>query len=295
MQPVLVLIAAFVLSTLGYFDKATDSAKYFALVVIAITGILTTVNQYAAIREGESICEELSKVAKTGPLAKKIAGFKGQYELNTLIKHYSKRGDANQVYRYIFRNIDDISPSNLNEIRQQFKAFANTPGALAKIAEIKEISNGLTLSPLLSGADWNFKAHPTVNALIRSGYVEFTDFIFKNQNFLTNYLKSDGVDSIMDTARRGNLEFISSMFMSIPDNSHDNARKLLDIALEGFIDGNQRGKITQLFERLDLNRVSIDGVETQEILSTWLVYARTSRLNEMWNEINNIIRSQNLN
>jgi hypothetical protein len=224
-----------------------------------------------------------------------IAGFKGQYELNTLIKHYSKRGDANQVYRYIFRNIDDISPSNLNEIRQQFKAFANTPGALAKIAEIKEISNGLTLSPLLSGADWNFKAHPTVNALIRSGYVEFTDFIFKNQNFLTNYLKSDGVDSIMDTARRGNLEFISSMFMSIPDNSHDNARKLLDIALEGFIDGNQRGKITQLFERLDLNRVSIDGVETQEILSTWLVYARTSRLNDMWNEINNIIRSQNLN
>ena len=76
MQPALVLIAAFVLSTLGYFDKATDSAKYFALVVIAITGILTTVNQYAAIREGESICEELSKVAKTGPLAKKIAGSK---------------------------------------------------------------------------------------------------------------------------------------------------------------------------------------------------------------------------
>ena len=64
MQPVLVLIAAFVLSTLGYFDKATDSAKYFALVVIAVTGILTTINQYAAIREGESICEELSKLAK---------------------------------------------------------------------------------------------------------------------------------------------------------------------------------------------------------------------------------------
>jgi hypothetical protein len=76
MQPVLVLIAAFVLSTLGYFDKATDSAKYFALAVIAITGILTTINQYAAIREGEVICEELSKVAKAGPLAKKIAGSK---------------------------------------------------------------------------------------------------------------------------------------------------------------------------------------------------------------------------
>jgi hypothetical protein len=76
MQPVLVLIAAFVLSTLGYFDKATDSAKYFALAVIAITGILTTINQYAAIREGEVICDELAKVAKAGALAKKIAGSK---------------------------------------------------------------------------------------------------------------------------------------------------------------------------------------------------------------------------
>jgi len=76
MQPVLVLIAAFVLSTLGYFDKATDSAKYFALVVIAITGILTTINQYAAIREGEAVCDELSKIAKSGALAKKIAGSK---------------------------------------------------------------------------------------------------------------------------------------------------------------------------------------------------------------------------
>ena len=76
MQPVLVLIAAFVLATLGYFDKTTDSAKYFALAVIAITGILTTVNQYAAIREGEAVCAELSKIAKAGPLAKKIAGSK---------------------------------------------------------------------------------------------------------------------------------------------------------------------------------------------------------------------------
>ena len=76
MQPVLVLIAAFVLATLGYFDKATDSAKYFALVVIAITCILTSINQYAAIREGEAVCDELSKIAKSGALAKKIAGSK---------------------------------------------------------------------------------------------------------------------------------------------------------------------------------------------------------------------------
>jgi hypothetical protein len=85
MQPVLVLIAAFVLSTLGYFDKATDSAKYFALAVIAITGILTTVNQYAAIREGEAVCDELAKVAKAGALANKIAGSKSYVSATTVL------------------------------------------------------------------------------------------------------------------------------------------------------------------------------------------------------------------
>jgi uncharacterized membrane protein len=70
MQPVLVLIATFVLSALGYFDKATDEAKYFALVV---TGILTTLNQYAAIREGEAVCDDLAKIAKKSALATKIA------------------------------------------------------------------------------------------------------------------------------------------------------------------------------------------------------------------------------
>jgi len=85
MQPVLVLIAAFVLATLGYFDKATDSAKYFALVVIAITGILTTVNQYAAIREGEAVCDELAKIAKAGPLAQKIGASKNFVSLTAAL------------------------------------------------------------------------------------------------------------------------------------------------------------------------------------------------------------------
>jgi hypothetical protein len=73
MQPVLVLIATFVLSALGYFDKASDEAKYFALVVVAVTGVLTTINQYAAIREGEAVCDDLAKVAKKSALATKIA------------------------------------------------------------------------------------------------------------------------------------------------------------------------------------------------------------------------------
>lgn len=85
MQPVLVLIATFVLSALGYFDKATDEAKYFALVVVAVTGILTTLNQYAAIREGEAVCEELAKVAKAGALAKKIAGSKSYVSATTVL------------------------------------------------------------------------------------------------------------------------------------------------------------------------------------------------------------------
>jgi uncharacterized membrane protein len=62
-----------VLSALGYFDKATDEAKYFALVVVAVTGVLTTLNQYAAIREGEAVCDDLAKIAKKSALATKIA------------------------------------------------------------------------------------------------------------------------------------------------------------------------------------------------------------------------------
>ena len=73
MQPVLVLIATFVLSALGYFDKASDEAKYFALVVVAVTGVLTTINQYAEISEGEAVCDDLAKVAKKSALATKIA------------------------------------------------------------------------------------------------------------------------------------------------------------------------------------------------------------------------------
>ncbi len=46
---------------------------------------MTTVNQYAAIREGEAVCEELSKVAKTGPLAKKIAGSKNFVSLTAAL------------------------------------------------------------------------------------------------------------------------------------------------------------------------------------------------------------------
>lgn len=73
MQPVLVLIATFVLSALGYFDRATNEAKYFALVVVIVIGILTTLNQYAAIREGESVCDDLAKIANKSALASRIA------------------------------------------------------------------------------------------------------------------------------------------------------------------------------------------------------------------------------
>jgi hypothetical protein len=73
MQPVLVLIATLVLSALGYFDKASDEAQYFALLVVAFTGILTSINQYSAIREGEAICDDLAKVDKASALAAKIA------------------------------------------------------------------------------------------------------------------------------------------------------------------------------------------------------------------------------
>ena len=49
--PALVLIAVFVMSTLGMFTDATDGAKFLAIGTAAATGILAIISQYAAVRE----------------------------------------------------------------------------------------------------------------------------------------------------------------------------------------------------------------------------------------------------
>ena len=47
--PALVLVAIFVLASLGLFESASDGAKYLTIGVAAATGILATISQYAAV------------------------------------------------------------------------------------------------------------------------------------------------------------------------------------------------------------------------------------------------------
>ena len=55
--PALVLIGVMVLASLGVYTDAADSARYLTLGIAAITGILATISQYAAVREGEALMD----------------------------------------------------------------------------------------------------------------------------------------------------------------------------------------------------------------------------------------------
>jgi hypothetical protein len=82
--PALVLIAIFVMASLGMFTDATDGAKFLAIGVAAATGILAIISQYAAIREGEALLVDLNKVDKPSALAKKIAESRGLLSLSAI-------------------------------------------------------------------------------------------------------------------------------------------------------------------------------------------------------------------
>ncbi len=82
--PALVLIAITVLSAMHVFHKAPDSAKYLALGVAAATGILATISQYAAVREGEALLLDLKKINNPSALTKKIADSRGLLSLSAI-------------------------------------------------------------------------------------------------------------------------------------------------------------------------------------------------------------------
>lgn len=82
--PALVLIGIFVLATLGLFQGASDSAKFLTIGVAAATGILATISQYAAVREGEALLIDLNNVDKPSALAKKIAESRGLLSLSAI-------------------------------------------------------------------------------------------------------------------------------------------------------------------------------------------------------------------
>jgi hypothetical protein len=82
--PALVLVAIFVLASLGLFQDASDGAKYLTIGVAAATGILATISQYAAVREGEALLADLSKIENSTALSKKIAGSRGLISLSAI-------------------------------------------------------------------------------------------------------------------------------------------------------------------------------------------------------------------
>ena len=82
--PALVLIAIMVLAALNIFQSANDAAKYLALGVAAVTGILATISQYAAVREGEALIVDLRKLEKKSALAEKIAESRGLLSLSAI-------------------------------------------------------------------------------------------------------------------------------------------------------------------------------------------------------------------
>ena len=84
LAPSLVLIGVFSLAAMGKFDMATSGAKYLAIGVAAVTGILAIISQYAAVREGESLVADLGKVSSPSNLAKRIADSRGLLSISAI-------------------------------------------------------------------------------------------------------------------------------------------------------------------------------------------------------------------
>ena len=82
--PALVLIAIMTLAAFNVFESASDSAKYLALGVAAVTGILATISQYAAVREGEALIIDLRRLEKRSELSEKIADSRGLLSLSAI-------------------------------------------------------------------------------------------------------------------------------------------------------------------------------------------------------------------
>ena len=80
--PSFVLIAVFVLAGFDKFAMASDGTKYFVLGVTAVTGILAIISQYAAVREGEALVDDLTKAAGKSALGKRISESRGLLSLS---------------------------------------------------------------------------------------------------------------------------------------------------------------------------------------------------------------------
>jgi hypothetical protein len=82
--PALVLIAIMVLAAFDKFETANDAAKYLALGVAAVTGILAIISQYAAVREGEALVVDLRRIENRSEVSSKIADSRGLLSLSAI-------------------------------------------------------------------------------------------------------------------------------------------------------------------------------------------------------------------
>jgi hypothetical protein len=82
--PALVLIGVMVLASLDVFATAPDAAKYLALGVAAVTGVLAMITQYATIREAEALLVDLRAIKDSSTLSKKIAESRGLLSLTAI-------------------------------------------------------------------------------------------------------------------------------------------------------------------------------------------------------------------
>lgn len=72
--PAAVLAVTTVLAVQGKFVSAPTTAKFLAIAVTGVTGLLAIITQYAIIRESEVLVQDLSKIKDSSALSKKIAG-----------------------------------------------------------------------------------------------------------------------------------------------------------------------------------------------------------------------------
>ena len=84
MAPSLVLVGVVIAATFGKFEGASDATKYATLGIVAVTGILAIISQYAAVREGEALLADLAKVSPPSNLAKVIASSRGLLSLSAI-------------------------------------------------------------------------------------------------------------------------------------------------------------------------------------------------------------------
>ena len=66
------IIRGLISSSPGARVGASDALKWFTLAVIAVSGILATLSQYATIREGAAIASELKEAKGTSKVGKVI-------------------------------------------------------------------------------------------------------------------------------------------------------------------------------------------------------------------------------